>query len=99
MPMSANKHDHHKHHSQLQRLRRIEGQVRGIAAMIEEGRYCVDVLNQLRAVRAAIERVEEGVLRDHVESCVVEAFDSGSQKERQKKIDELISVFSRYTKG
>jgi DNA-binding FrmR family transcriptional regulator len=77
------------------RLRRIEGQVRGIARMIEEDRYCIDVLTQLRAVRAALRRVEDEVLNDHVEHCVEGAIASGDADEQRRKVQELLAVLAR----
>ncbi|MBM3647386.1 MAG: metal-sensitive transcriptional regulator [Alphaproteobacteria bacterium] len=78
--------------SQLDRLGRIEGQVRGVARMIDQDRYCIDVLTQLRAVRAALGRVEQEVLRDHLQHCVTDAFNAGSTHDKQTKIDELLEV-------
>ncbi len=78
--------------SQLARLSRIEGQVRGVARMVEDDRYCIDVINQVRAVRAALAKVEQDILHDHLQHCVAHAFHAGSEKERQIKIDELIEV-------
>lgn len=78
--------------SQLARLSRIEGQVRGVARMIEEERYCIDVLTQIRAVRAALDKVEQETLNDHLQHCVAHAFHAGSEKDRQVKIDELLEV-------
>lgn len=78
--------------SRLARLSRIEGQVRGIARMIDGDRYCIDVLTQIRAVRAALNRVEQGILRDHLQHCVSNAFHGGSGRDRQGKIDELIEL-------
>ena len=79
----------------LARMRRIEGQVRGIARMIEDDRYCIDVLTQIRAVRAALDRVEQETLSDHLRHCVAHAFHAGSAQERQVKIDELLEVLER----
>ena len=90
-------HDHTRHTGQLQRLRRIEGQVRGLVRMVEEERYCVDILTQLRAVRAALKRVEESVLQDHVEHCVTQAVRGGNRTERQAKVDELVTVLGRFS--
>jgi DNA-binding FrmR family transcriptional regulator len=90
-------HGHSRHHGQLQRLKRIEGQVRGLVRMVEEERYCVDILIQLRAARAALKRVEESVLRDHVEHCVAQAIRSGDQDEQQAKVDELVDVLGRFS--
>lgn len=78
--------------SQLARLSRIEGQVRGIARMIEEDRYCIDVLTQIRAVQAALDKVEQETLSDHLRHCVADAFHGGSARGRQTKIDELIEL-------
>ncbi|MBS0241152.1 MAG: metal-sensitive transcriptional regulator [Proteobacteria bacterium] len=77
------------------RLSRIEGQVRGIARMIDENRYCIDVLTQLAAVKAALRRVEEQILEDHVGHCVEHAIRSGDAEEQRKKVAELIDVLRR----
>ena len=79
----------------LKRLRRIEGQVRGLARMLEEDRYCIDVVTQISAVRAALRKVEEEVLRDHVGHCVEHAIASGNKTEQRKKVAELMDVFAR----
>ena len=79
----------------LKRLSRIEGQVRGLARMVEDNRYCIDVVTQIAAVRAALRRVEEEVLRDHVGHCVVHAITSGNAGEQRKKIAELMEVLGR----
>jgi CsoR family transcriptional regulator, copper-sensing transcriptional repressor len=81
--------------SQLARLGRIEGQVRGVARMVEEDRYCIDVLTQIRAVAAALDKVEQEILHDHLQHCVAHAFHAGSEKDRQIKIDELIEVLGK----
>jgi CsoR family transcriptional regulator, copper-sensing transcriptional repressor len=81
--------------SVAKRLNRIEGQVRGIGRMLNEDRYCIDVLTQITAVRAALRRVEEEILRDHVMHCVAQAVSSGTKAEQRRKIDELMAVFSR----
>ena len=81
--------------SQLARLGRIEGQVRGVARMMEEERYCIDVLTQIRAVRAAIDKVEQEILHDHLQHCVAHAFHAGSERDRQIKIEELIEVLDK----
>jgi CsoR family transcriptional regulator, copper-sensing transcriptional repressor len=77
------------------RLKRIEGQVRGISRMVEEDRYCVDVLIQAQAVRAALQKVEEEILRDHVSHCVAQAFASGDAETQRVKIDELVAVVGK----
>jgi DNA-binding FrmR family transcriptional regulator len=79
----------------LKRLKRIEGQVRGLSRMVEEDRYCIDVVTQIAAVRAALRRVEEEVLRDHVAHCVEHAIASGDAKEQRQKIAELMDVLGR----
>ena len=79
----------------LKRLRRIEGQVRGVARMVEEDRYCIDVVTQIGAVRAALRKVEEEVLRDHVGHCVEGAIASGNKGQQRRKIAELMDVFGR----
>jgi DNA-binding FrmR family transcriptional regulator len=79
----------------LNRLNRIEGQVRGVARMIEDGRYCIDVLTQLQAVRAALARVETEMLRDHLGHCVESAIVSGNKDEQRQKASELIALLER----
>ncbi|MGD9804879.1 MAG: metal-sensitive transcriptional regulator [Hyphomicrobiaceae bacterium] len=79
----------------LKRLSRIEGQVRGLARMLEEDRYCIDVITQIAAVRAALRRVEEQVLEDHVGHCVEHAIRSGDAEEQRKKVAELLEVLRR----
>ena len=76
----------------LRRLKRAEGQVRGVQQMVEEERYCIDVLTQIRAVRAALDKVEQETLSDHLKHCVAHAFHAGSEGDRQTKIDELLEV-------
>jgi DNA-binding FrmR family transcriptional regulator len=78
------------------RLRRIEGQVQGLQRMIEAETYCVDILLQVAAVQGALEQVEKLLLGRHVESCVADALRSGSRTERQRKIDELLEVVTRF---
>jgi DNA-binding FrmR family transcriptional regulator len=80
----------------LGRLRRIEGQVQGLQRMIGADAYCVDVLLQISAVQGALEQVQKLLLGRHIESCVAEAFRSGSRGDRQRKIDELLDVFARF---
>ena len=80
----------------LARLRRIEGQVQGIQRMVEGDKYCVEVLLQLAAVQGAVEQMQKLVLGQHIESCVSDAIRSGTARERQKKVDELLDVFARF---
>jgi DNA-binding FrmR family transcriptional regulator len=77
------------------RLRRIEGQVRGLTRMVDEDRYCIDVVTQIAAVRAALRRVEEEVLRDHVAHCIEGAIVSGDKADQRRKIAELMAVVGR----
>jgi DNA-binding FrmR family transcriptional regulator len=79
----------------LKRLRRIEGQVRGLARMVEDDRYCIDIVTQIAAVRAALRRVEEEVLHDHVAHCVEHAIASGNKADQREKIAELMEVVRR----
>ena len=89
--------DHETKLKALGRLRRIEGQVQGIQRMVEEEKYCVDILLQLTAVEGAVEQVQRLLLGRHIESCVADAIRSGSTRDRQKKMDELLEVFSRFS--
>lgn len=79
----------------IKRLARVEGQVRGVAKMIEEDRYCLDVLTQLRAVRAALVKVEQELLKDHLTHCIEDAIISGDAAEQRKKAQELIDLLGR----
>jgi len=81
--------------SSLKRLNRIAGQVRGLARMVEEDRYCIDIVTQISAVRAALRRAEEGILADHVAHCVEDAITSGNRGEQRRKIAELMEVVTR----
>src|SRR3989337_1088722 len=77
------------------RLNRIEGQVRGLSRMVDEDRYCIDIVTQISAVRAALRRVEEEVLKDHVAHCVEHAIASGNKADQRQKISELMDVIGR----
>jgi DNA-binding FrmR family transcriptional regulator len=79
----------------LKRLHRIEGQVRGLSGMVEEDRYCIDIVTQISAVRAALRRAEEEILRDHVAHCVQDAIASGDKADQRRKIAELMDVVGR----
>ncbi len=79
----------------LRRLRRIEGQVRGVARMVGEDRYCIDIVTQISAVRAALRRTEEEILQDHVAHCVEHAIATGDKREQRRKVGELMDVLSR----
>jgi DNA-binding FrmR family transcriptional regulator len=80
------------------RLKRIKGQVEGLLRMVNEDRYCMDVLTQINAVRAALLKVEEQILRDHVSHCVAGAFEAGDVIEQRIKIDELVTTIGRMTR-
>jgi DNA-binding FrmR family transcriptional regulator len=82
----------------LNRLNRVEGQVRGIARMVEEERYCIDILTQLQAVRAALAKVETELLRGHLGHCIEGAIVSGDKDEQRKKAEELIELLQRVTR-
>jgi DNA-binding FrmR family transcriptional regulator len=78
------------------RLNRIEGQVRGISRMIDDGAYCTDVLHQISAAQAALGRVGDIVLENHLDTCVSQAFQSGNERDRREKIEEVMEIFQRY---
>ena len=79
----------------LNRLRRIEGQVRGVARMVEDDRYCIDILTQVQALRAALSRVETEILKGHLNHCIEGAIVSGDRAEQRKKASELIELLER----
>ena len=79
------------------RIRRIAGQVAALERMLDEDRYCVDILHQVAAARAALDGVGKLLLENHIGSCVADAFASGRPKERKEKIAELMDVFSRFS--
>ncbi len=82
------------HTKEIPRLNRIAGQLEGIKKMIESRRYCPEILTQMRAVRSALRSVEANILQDHLQSCVMDSFDSPEQ--RQKKIEEIKEIFNRF---
>ena len=79
----------------LNRLNRIEGQVRGVGRMVEEGRYCIDVLTQVRAIRAALGRFESEMLKGHLNHCIEDAITSGDVAEQRRKAAEIIQLLER----
>ena len=81
--------------SVLKRLQRIEGQVRGLSRMVDDDRYCIDIITQLSAARAALRRAEEEILADHVAHCVEHAIAAGDKAEQRRKVAELMDVLSR----
>jgi len=82
--------------SVVTRLTRIEGQVRGVARMLEEDRYCIDILVQIEAIKAALKKVEQEVLKEHAAHCVADAIRSGNAKDQTAKFNELVEMFGRY---
>jgi DNA-binding FrmR family transcriptional regulator len=84
------------HIEQIARLKRIEGQIRGIQRMIEDERYCIDILNQLQAIEAAIKHVEANILKKHLQGCVATAMRTGSEREQDEKLDEIIKLLLRF---
>ncbi len=100
-PVAAPSRDGHREHGPhgvnqkaLRRLKNVEGQVRGIQKMVEEEKYCVDIMTQISAVRAALKSVGMVILRRHVETCVADAIETGGT-ERSQIIDELMGVLSK----
>jgi DNA-binding FrmR family transcriptional regulator len=81
--------------SVMKRLSRVEGQVRGLSRMIDDDRYCIDIVTQIAAVRAALRKIEESVLADHVAHCVEQAIRSGDPDDQRRKVAELMEVFGR----
>lgn len=79
----------------INRLKRIEGQVRGVSQMVAEDRYCMDILHQVQAVKAALAKVESAILKDHASCCVAEAIASGDVTEQRAKFNELVDLFER----
>jgi len=84
--------------SKVQRLNRIAGQVRGVAQMIEDDRYCIDILHQISAIKSALAKVETQVLKDHAACCVAEAIASGNETEQREKFEELVDLLERNRK-
>jgi DNA-binding FrmR family transcriptional regulator len=87
------------HQEQLPFLKKIEGQVGGIQRMIKEKRYCVDILTQIRSVIGALYRVEGEIFRRHLDGCVVNALKGKSEAEKQKKMDEVITLIEKFRKS
>ena len=84
------------HEEQLVSLKRIEGQIRGVQKMIEEKRYCMDILTQLRSIIGAIWRVQNKIFRKHLEGCVTHALKGKSETEKQNKINEIINLITKF---
>ena len=77
------------------RLKRIEGQVRGLVRMLEEDRYCIEVLHQMQAVKSALSRAESELLKQHAAHCVEEAIATGNTTDQREKVAELIDLFDK----
>ena len=86
------------HEEQLDFLKKIEGQVRGIERMIEEKRYCVDIITQIHSIIGALYRVENEVFKKHVQGCVITTLKGASTSEKDRKIDEIVGLISRFRK-
>ena len=87
------------HENNLVALRRIEGQVRGVQKMIGNRKYCIDILNQIYAIKGALGRVEEKILENHFLHCVTEAVKGSSEMERQQKLDEILKLIHQTRRG
>lgn len=86
------------HNEEIPRLKRIEGQIRGIQKMIEDERYCIDILTQLSSVQGAIKSVEENILDRHLKGCVQHSFSKGNKADKAEKIAEVIDVLKKFRK-
>lgn len=87
----------HNRDNIIKRLRRIEGQVRGLTKMVEDERYCIDILTQVQAVKAALKKAEEEILKDHANHCIHEAIASGNANDQKQKFDELIGLMRKFS--
>lgn len=81
--------------AKVNRLNRIAGQVRGVAQMVEDDRYCIDILHQIQAIKSALAKVESQVLKDHTACCVSEAIATGDEAEQRAKFEELVDLLER----
>lgn len=80
----------------IARLNRIEGQVRGVSAMVDQGRYCIDILTQVQAIKAALRKVEDELLKNHAAHCVEAAISDGDAAAQREKFNELVELLGRY---
>ncbi len=87
------------HQGNIVALKRIEGQVRGVQRMVEDREYCIDILNQILAVKGALASVEEKILQKHFRHCVTAAIMGSSEKEKQQKLDEILKLINRTRRG
>jgi DNA-binding FrmR family transcriptional regulator len=88
--------DDMNHSAQIVRLNRIEGQIRGISKMIQEERYCVDILTQIRSASSALAKVQENIFQGHLESCVRDSLTGDDLRDREKKVDEILEILSKF---
>lgn len=86
------------HEQELIRLRKIEGQIKGVQRMIEQKRYCVDILTQLNSIVGAIRSVEGNILERHLKGCVHQSFAKGSKKDKARKIEEVVDILKRFSR-
>jgi DNA-binding FrmR family transcriptional regulator len=84
--------------STINRLKRIEGQIRGVARMVEEERYCIDILHQIQAVKSALGKAENEILKGHAAHCVEDAIRSRNTKDQREKFSELVELFEKVKK-
>ena len=84
------------HTAQITRLNKIEGQIRGISRMIQDGRYCIDILTQIRSASSALARVQENIFRSHLESCVKDSLEGEDPKDREAKISEILEILTKF---
>ena len=89
------KKEHPDHSNEAMRLNRISGQIEGIKKMIQEKRYCIDIITQLRAIQSAAKSLETNILRKHLESCVKKSFTEDNKDKKEQKINELIQIFKK----
>lgn len=82
--------------SVISRLRRVEGQLRGIQQMVDDDRYCIDILTQIRSASAAMDKIEDLIMRSHLETCVATAMRSGVRTEQEEKVDEVMTLLARF---
>lgn len=84
------------HTGQIPRLNRIEGQIRGISKMIQDGRYCMDILTQIRSASSALAKVQENIFKNHLESCVRDSLEGDDPSDKAAKVDEILEILSRF---
>ncbi|MDY6822080.1 MAG: metal-sensitive transcriptional regulator [Deferribacterota bacterium] len=87
-----------KHANTLERLKRIEGQIKGIIRMVEQDKYCIDIINQISAVKGALNQVALMIMQNHVESCLSDAINNADEEEKDAKIEELINTIRKFVK-